>query len=110
MTTKPFNFTDDHMREYDREELQSMLDDGASYVERTYTDTNDIYEQFEGELWAILNEAAEKLDKLTLQVILEADYAQVVNDGDNLRQFIVWFCMEHVARAILQEPEEVEDP
>ena len=105
---KPFTF-EDNMREYDRDQLLSIVDDGASTVEPMHTDTNDIYEEFEGELWAILGKSGEEQDKPTLQVLLDYDFAQNINDGDNLRQYLVWYCMELVAKTILEEPEEEEE-
>lgn len=99
---KPFTF-EDHMREYETHELRMMTDESASCIVALLTDTQDIYEQFEGYLWAIISKEGERQNKLTLQILIEADTYQAINDGDNLRQLLVWYCMEHVARAILDE-------
>ena len=105
---KPWTF-DDHMREYDRLELQSIVDDGASSTEPNYTDTEEIYQQYEGELWAILNEEAEERSEPVLNILVREDLLETITDGDNFRQFIVWHCMERVAVQILSEPEEEEE-
>lgn len=106
--TKPWTF-EDHVREYDKEKLQSIVDDGASTVLPMYTETDQLYNEFEGYLWDILGEEAEERGEPVLSLLAREDAAETIRDGDNFRQFVVWYCMELIAGQILNEPEEEEE-
>jgi hypothetical protein len=99
----------DYMRQYSGPELQSIVDNGASDMLPILTDTEDVYAQYEGELWGILSEEAEAKGKPVLVLLSDEDFMQSINDGDTLRQHVVWHCMEKVSGELLLEPEEEDE-
>jgi len=98
----------DYMKDiYSKEELQDMVERGcdSGFGGLTYySDTVILHDKFEDEIWDKLYEDAESMGNDNIMAFI-ADFNGAKNVGDltQLKNLLVWWMAEEIARELTEE-------
>lgn len=74
-----------------------------------YTETCAFHDEYEGEIWDMLYADAQNQGCTILHLLTEFRGSKDVGSMDQLKNLLVWYAVEEVARQIVDEMEEVDN-
>jgi len=121
-TEKPFNTQFSTIREWLEDEVKEKNEEGYTTFLNDltkhgcisgmvssliyYEDTNAFYDQFESEIWEMLEESAQDQGINILELIGHFKGADNVEDMSTFKNLLAWYACEETAHKMLMEKEE----
>lgn len=99
--------------QFDRGELKDMINHGVvngfpGLI--TYTQTNNLYDEYKDEIWQMLYDDAEDMGNANvLELIASFNGAKDVGSDDQFKNLLVWYAAEKIASRLVDETEDEDD-